>query len=60
MYQNLPNNPVMLLSFTNTQLRDFFKDLDSFCDHFQIERSVLEEKLKSVDYEYDAHTNQFV
>ena len=60
MYQNIPNDPVMLLSFVNTQLRDFFTTLDLFCENFNVDRSELEEKLKSIDYEYTAATNQFV
>ena len=60
MYQNIPNDPVMLLSFVNTQLRDFFTNLDQFCENFNVNRSELEAKLKSIDYEYDAATNQFV
>ena len=60
MYQNIPNDPVMLLSFVNTQLRDFFTTLDLFCENFNVNRSELEAKLKSIDYEYDATTNQFV
>ena len=60
MYQNIPNDPVMLLSFVNTQLRDFFTTLDLFCENFNVDRSELEEKLKSIDYEYNAATNQFV
>ena len=32
MYQNIPNDPVMLLSFVNTQLRDYFTTLDLFCE----------------------------
>ena len=60
MYQNIPNDPVMLLSFVNTQLRDFFTTLDLFCENFNVNRSELEAKLKSIDYEYDAATKQFV
>ena len=60
MYQNIPNDPVMLLSFVNTQLHDFFTTLDLFCENFNVNRSELEAKLKSIDYEYDAATNQFV
>ena len=60
MYQNIPNDPVMLLSFVNTQLRDYFTTLDLFCENFNLYRSELEEKLKSIDYEYSAATNQFV
>ncbi len=60
MYQNIPNDPVMLLSFVNTQLRDYFTTLDLFCENFNVDRSELEEKLKSINYEYNAATNQFV
>lgn len=60
MNQTLPNDPVMLLSYVNTQLRDFFPTLDALCDNFQVDRTELEAKLKSIDYEYDAETNQFV
>ena len=60
MFQNIPNDPVMLLSFVNTQLRDYFTTLDLFCENFNVDRSELEEKLKSIDYEYNAATNQFV
>ena len=48
----------MLLSFVNTQLRDYFTTLDLFCENFNVDRSELEEKLKSIDYEYNAATNQ--
>ena len=60
MYQNIPNDPVMLLSFVNTQLRDYFTTLDLFCENFNVDRSELEAKLISIDYEYSAATNQFV
>ena len=46
MYQNIPNDPVMLLSFVNTQLRDYFTTLDLFCENFNVDRSELEEKAK--------------
>ena len=60
MNQNLPNDPVILLSYVNTQLRDHFSSLDAFCDNFETERSTLEDKLKSIDYLYDTATNQFI
>ena len=37
MCQNIPNDPVMLLSFVNTQLRDYFTTLDLFCENFNVE-----------------------
>lgn len=61
MYQNIPNDPVMLLSFVNTQLLLTFSQL-LICsvENFNVNRSELEAKLKSIDYEYSAATNQFV
>lgn len=56
----LPKDPVMLLSFVNTQLRDFYNDLDDFCLSFQTDKKELTGKLLSIDYSYDATTNQFI
>lgn len=60
MNQNLPNDPVMLLSYMNTQLRDFYSDLDSFCAALDVDRDAIEKKLELIDYTYDAETNQFI
>lgn len=60
MNQNLPNDPVMLLSYVNTQLRDFYSDLDRFCAVFDVDRDAIEKKLELIDYTYDARTNQFI
>lgn len=56
----LPNDPVMLLSFVNLKLRDFYGDLDALCEDAGISKTELCEKLKAIDYEYDKETNQFV
>ena len=56
----IPRDPVMLLSYVNTQLRDFYSSLDSFCEDKDISREELVEKLSSIDYQYDTVTNQFV
>ena len=55
----IPRDPVMLLSYVNTQLRDFYS-LDAFCEDKDISREELVEKLSSIDYQYDTVTNQFV
>lgn len=55
----LPKDPVMLLSFTNTQLRDHYKNLTEFCKAFMIEETYIIQSLNSIDYEYDSRTNQF-
>ena len=60
MYDNLPKDPVILLSFTNTQLRDTFESLTSFCNNFQISEEELCLKLSMLNYEYNAKINQFI
>ncbi len=56
----LPNQPMILLSFVNTKLRDEFPSLDAFCDDFHIAKDEIEEKLASIGYEYEAELNKFV
>lgn len=57
---SIPKDPVMLMSYLNTQLRDFYPSLDELCGALQLERSEIEEKMKVIDYHYDAGRNQFV
>lgn len=59
-YDAIPNNPMMLLSFVNTKLRDEFATLDDFCYDLEIEKAALEEKLSMIDYHYDPSLNRFV
>lgn len=56
----LPKDPMMLLSFVNTKLRDEFSSLDAFCENFSIEREAITGKLAQIDYEYDEALNKFV
>lgn len=56
----VPKDPVMLLSFANTQLRDHYHTLEEFCSVYDIEQQELVEKLKTIDYQYDPGQNQFV
>ena len=56
----LPKDPILLLSFVNTQLRDNYDTLEEFCSVYEIEKETLVEKLKSVDYEYDEGQRQFI
>ena len=60
MTSNLPNDPMMLLSVINTKLRDMYKDLDALCDDIDVDRKVIENKLSTIDYEYDSTLNKFV
>ena len=56
----LPMDPVMRLSFVNTKLRDFYKDLDALCQDLDVDKEELVESLAVIDYHYDVEKNQFV
>ena len=53
----MPNDPVMLLSYVNTQLRDFYPSLDSFCEANGVSAESICRKLETIDYRYDEKTN---
>lgn len=57
---NIPTDPVILLSFVNTQLRDFYPTLEDFCEDAGITPDQLQEKLSAIDYIYDKTQNQFI
>lgn len=56
----LPNDPMMLLSYINTKLRDEYPNLDLLCQELQVDRSEIEKKLGGIDYEYEEQLNKFV
>lgn len=55
----MPRDAVMLLSFINLKLRDFYPSLDAFCEDTGEDRLQIEERLATIDYHYDAEKNQF-
>lgn len=57
---SVPKDPVILLSFLNLKLRDFYSSLDELCKDLGLEEQEVVMKLKTIDYEYDVATNQFV
>lgn len=56
----IPKDPVILLSFANMKLRDFYKDLETMCEALEISQTELEEKLAGIDYHYDREKNKFI
>lgn len=56
----LPKEPVILLSFINTQLRDNFNTLTELCKSYSVDKHFIIDTLKTIDYEYDSHINQFI
>ena len=55
----IPKDPVMLLSYINTQLRDFYPSLDELCASLMISKEEIIKTLESIDYIYNAKTNRF-
>ena len=56
----VPSDPVILLSYVNMKLRDFYPDLEEFCASEAVAREALEGKLSAIGYRYDPARNQFV
>ncbi len=55
----IPNDPIILLSYINTKLRDNYSSLEQLCDDMELCADEIIEKLKTVDYHYDEKHNQF-
>ena len=55
-----PKDPAMLLSYVNTQLRDFYPSMDELCKAFDVSKEEIDAKLDMIDYQYDAEKNQYV
>ena len=56
----LPKDPVILLSYVNTKLRDEFPDLDELCAALDADKASIITALRALNYEYDPDRNQFV
>lgn len=57
---NIPNDPIMLLSYINTKLRDEYANLELLCEDLNLNKEDLTNKLSSIDYSYDASLNKFL
>ena len=56
----LPKDPVILLSFVNTKLRDEFESLEELCAALDAGVQEITAALSVLDYHYDAARNQFI
>ena len=59
----IPKDPVILLGYINTELRDHYGDLEALCDGLDIGKAELDEitqKLAGIDYHYDKAQNKFI
>ncbi|MCR5312098.1 MAG: DUF4250 domain-containing protein [Bacteroidaceae bacterium] len=55
----LPEDPMMLFSFINMKLRDFYSSLDELCQQEDIDKEQLCAKLATVGFEYSTELNKF-
>ena len=55
----LPKDPIILLSYINTQLRDNYASFEEFCAANNCSPEEISGTLESIDYRYDAEANQF-
>ena len=50
---------MMLYSFINMKLRDFYPSLDALCEDMNVERDEIVRTLKMVGFEYNSARNRF-
>ena len=55
----LPNDPMILLSWLNTKLRDEYDSLAALCEDLEADEDEIKEKLAAVGFSYDAAKNRF-
>ena len=56
----LPKDPVILLSFVNTKLRDEYSSLEELCAALDTDRAELEKDMAALDRRYSPEHNQFL
>lgn len=56
----LPQDPIILLSYINTQLRDFYQSLDDLCKSLNVDKAQIIKKLSDIDYKYSEELNKFL
>ena len=57
---SIPRDPVILLSYVNTMLRDNYSSLEVLCKSLSLDEKDLVEQLKSINYTYNSKLNKFV
>ena len=50
---------MMLYSFINMKLRDFYPSLDALCSDLNVNKDEIVRNLKEAGFEYDAKQNKF-
>lgn len=56
----IPKDPIILVSYLNTQLRDFYSSLTDLCKSLNLEETEIKQQMAAIDYHYDSEKNQFI
>lgn len=56
----LPQDPMILLSYINTMLRDNYSSLQVLCDDMEISKEDICTTLYAVGFAYDKALNKFI
>ena len=56
----IPKDPVILLSFVNTKLRDEYASLADLCAALDADEAAIRDTLTGLDYRYDPVHNRFI
>ena len=56
----LPKDPMILLSFINMKLRDYYPSLAALCDDLDADEEEIRKALAQIGYEYSAERNAFI
>ena len=57
---NIPKDPVMLLSYINTQLRDNYPSLAELAKSLGLDENEITGKLDGIGMKYDSELNRFM
>lgn len=55
----LPKDPIILLSYVNTQLRDNYNSLEEMCQALDTDESSIISVLSGIGYRYEPAQNSF-
>jgi len=56
----IPSDPIMLLSYINTQLRDNYSSFEDFIEDKDEDADAITAKLSEAGYVYSESNNQFI
>ena len=57
--KELPQDPVILMSYLNTLLRDQYSSLEALCEDLELSETALLKKLSEAGFDYSRERNCF-